>query len=472
VKIAPWKIVALAAMVIAVVGRVGGVSDIDDDEQPRTTSYTADVVVNHRWALPYDSDGFPATKPPLFNWIGAAIAGVAGFSQFTLKAPSLLATAAGLLVVGFVAASTARRITPIEAPGAIDPAAAGWLAAMAWLICPANLKLMYLARVDMMLAVFLAGAWACGTAALRQERGQSSLVAAGFWACTAGAALTKGPMALLALLYAAVAAKVLGGSWSTLRRLHVEWGLPLLLVTVGGWAWAAYRQEPVAFLHSTVEHELGKRLGETPARWAMLYNAPMYSVARFIPWSPLAVLAVLHVHPRRWREHALGPAILWTLLLLGVFMIVPARRGDHIAPIFPALAVLAACWAIDVGRKYKVTPLHVALVGLLFSAAMSWRAISDKHDMDGPNNLAFARHVRRVVGDDAIEFRVRGRVSPVQPLLGRAQGAMPATPEQKAAAKWVVRVVRPGETATVLSAPMNEIDEGKAGRLGLFEAHP
>ena len=42
-----------------------------DQAQPKTVSYTTDIIANGRWILPIELGEHKATKPPLYNWLAA-----------------------------------------------------------------------------------------------------------------------------------------------------------------------------------------------------------------------------------------------------------------------------------------------------------------------------------------------------------------------------------------------------------------
>ncbi|MEE9608696.1 MAG: hypothetical protein V3U03_13225, partial [Myxococcota bacterium] len=72
---------SIAALVWAVAARVSGPSDLWDQTQPRTVSYTTDILVNggSHWILPMEPGRRPATKPPLYNWMAAPAVKLLGF---------------------------------------------------------------------------------------------------------------------------------------------------------------------------------------------------------------------------------------------------------------------------------------------------------------------------------------------------------------------------------------------------------
>ena len=231
------------AVLLAIIGwlvitacRIAGPSDLYDKEQPRTASYTADILLHHNWMLPDDTFGIPATKPPLYNWIDVPFVALFGYQEWALKVPSLLASAAVLLCI-FLAAG--------QIPGK-SRHTLGALAGIMWLASFMTAKLMYVARPDMLVTALLVGCWVSANSILMNRRTRNG-AALTFWLCATGAALTKGPIALIPIAYLIAGAPILTGRWNSLKRAGFWWGLPLLLGVFGIWAYIAYRQEPEFF---------------------------------------------------------------------------------------------------------------------------------------------------------------------------------------------------------------------------------
>src|SRR5438046_7644326 len=65
--------------------RVIAPSALQRFDQPRTVSYTADIVVNGRWLLPRDMFGHVATKPPLVNWMAVAVVALGFWQEWEVK---------------------------------------------------------------------------------------------------------------------------------------------------------------------------------------------------------------------------------------------------------------------------------------------------------------------------------------------------------------------------------------------------
>ncbi|MCH8152894.1 MAG: hypothetical protein IH830_11050 [Planctomycetes bacterium] len=85
---------SMAALLWSIAARVLGPSDVWDQTQPKTVSYTTDIIVNggHHWILPMECAEYPATKPPLYNWLAVPMVKVLGFSSdLAHKFPSVIA---------------------------------------------------------------------------------------------------------------------------------------------------------------------------------------------------------------------------------------------------------------------------------------------------------------------------------------------------------------------------------------------
>ena len=478
-----WAVCLLATVAIVVVAAVCGPADLFDDEQPKTISYTADIVLHDRWVLPREhrpisptesGQGRPATKPPMYNWIGAGLIHLTGrWNDWVLKGPSLLAGGAILLMTGMMAGRLVRRLdrqTPLA--GELSPddrtsdfdapyagaLATGLLAAGAWIANYAGFKVVDLARPDAVLAAWMLAAWlladrlmlersvgpglrlvkassapasvtvtsisaadadavaslesdstaaeagagaATETSASPQvESATAATPAAGatsshrasriaitaglqllLWLCVAGAALTKGPPALLVPLFIVVGGRLMLGNYSSIRRTGLLWGMPVAIAIVGLWLYACWQVDAdhvrsVYFGKETVQRVgQGGPLGIVTTSWQM----PVWLIWRLLPWSVLAVAMFvitstrgwgrptgtrrakrlwLRRQVRLWSRRAPGSAILWLVLGLAMFSLSGHKRPDYLDPMMPAAAILAAMVLRSAQRAPRHEPLR------------------------------------------------------------------------------------------------------------------
>jgi 4-amino-4-deoxy-L-arabinose transferase-like glycosyltransferase len=474
----PWGRWVLLLAVAVLAARVAAPSDLYDNDQPKTVAYTVDIVEHGRWALPRDMLGRWATKPPMYNWIGVPFVAAGFTAEWALKMPSLLAAGAMLLATWRLG----RRLCPVG----LDRAALAGLAAVLWLGNLATMKHLYLARPDMVLSAFLVMAWWSGTRLLLEPAPpRRPLLQLALWLCVAGAALTKGPAALLPLLYVTLGAKLLTGQWRACLRTGIAWGLPLALLIIAAWAWSAYQVSPEHFRATFVSDEVVERVAgrERQSRFVIvleLWKMPAYFVSRFLPGSVLAILALLHIGPRHWLRHELAPAILWLLLTVGLFSLSAGKRADYLAPCYPAAAILAAGWLVQCGPRWRLTPgvavsalLAASGVMLIYLTFLSPAARSGL----GDDVTRFAGAIRQAVDGDTrgIVFRETG-YNPLQSLLGRNEGQRDPGPPQAGKARWVVEPVRAdGPPALLTSPPLPGFVEDRRAiqkRLGLYRVDP
>jgi 4-amino-4-deoxy-L-arabinose transferase-like glycosyltransferase len=361
---------SIVALVWVVAARMLGPSDAWHQSQPPTIAYTTDIIFNGNWILPRALAREPATKPPLYNWLAVPMVRLMGLaSEPAHKAPSL----AALGLCWLVMVRLGRRLRPG------DGGALGWLAAMCLVANYTFFKLGYLARPDMLLAVWLLLGWCAGTALLidagrpaaqrRLTPRRSLLLALGFWLCLGLAGLTKGPAALPLLVYAVVAARIVGGRWGALGALRPWWGLPLSLAVFGVWAIAAWRIDPQHVLGNLGGVEVVGRLtglgpeGSRLGPIAVVTTAPymvLYYLGFFFPWSVLSVLAVVRLwsrpapgSARRWRDLGstgamLNGAVIFVIVTLALYSLSASKRADYAAIAFAPAALLAAWWLLEV----------------------------------------------------------------------------------------------------------------------------
>lgn len=382
-----------ATFVIMLAARLLGPSDIHHQSQPKTVSYTIDMLVHGRWVLPVERGALPATKPPLYNWVAAPFVRVMGFdSELAHKMPSVLALIACTLAFAWLGERVLGR-------------GVGFLAATMLLTTYAMFKLGFLARPDMLLTLWLTLAWMAATKVVmgvsrqQDDRVQSaagsrqpvagetsdletSLITQPaarsahhgflvlFWLAVALAWLTKGPPALVAMVFPLLIARPIAGRLNAVHAFRWWWGVPLILAPFVAWLVAVYTIDPDHLVRTLWEDELYGRItgtqGEAPEQGPMAWITtslymPAYFLLRAAPWSALTLVAMLLLWrrdrrqggitpaPRTWR--ALGgrgawlhAAAVWIVLIVVTFSLSAGKRADYIAAAYPP-AMLLASWA-------------------------------------------------------------------------------------------------------------------------------
>jgi 4-amino-4-deoxy-L-arabinose transferase-like glycosyltransferase len=247
-----------------------------------------------------------------------------------------------------------------------------------------------------------------------------------FWLCIAGAVLSKGPGALIPLLYVLIAAIVIHRDPRVLRRIGWLWGAPLLLILVGGWAALAYQRYPHAFF-AILNEEAVKRFttGGPESIAKPLYLPAGWFLSKFAPWSILTILALALIGPRRLLKHELSPAIVWIVLAIAAFSAAPGKRADYLLPVYPAAAILAAYALVTIAERVRIPATALFVLPLLMAAYLAhWEFRRSPEAKSGHTRalIAFTRQVEQIVPrDQPLIVLVKG-YPPILSLLHRYDG--------------------------------------------------
>ncbi|MBI1368309.1 MAG: hypothetical protein GC162_06610 [Planctomycetes bacterium] len=477
-----WLLAAVALTTVTL--RILGPSDLNTKDQPRTVAYTVDMLQNHRWLWPLDMEGVPTYKPPLYNYLDAAVVGTTGvYDDWTFKLPSLLAGLATTLIVIVMA----KRMTPASDKYIVT--CASLLAGILWLANFSTIRLIYIARPDMLLCFFLVASWALATILLSEPRDDTSppnpnrrrAIALLLWICVGLAALTKGPPAFLPVIFILVNAPLTRGRIGAVRDTGILWGLPLAVGIFALWGLPAYLTIPAGFGQTLANIEYVRLTNQQSGNpyWLnfilTLWQNPFYFLARFAVWAVLFIWALVHIKPARWMRHPMGPAILWVFLVLIFYLVPSLKRDDYLIPAFAPAAIVAAWFCvIELGKARPAAAVLAGCVGLAIclGSAVNDLALRPQHgEPFGDNVRNFALEVRQhVAPDESIAFIHTG-YHPLQSYLARNQPSREPTDEQRASAKWIIQPIvdAPNLTPIVTSAPLPQvIDRREPARLGLY----
>ncbi|MGC4032890.1 MAG: hypothetical protein QM754_14370 [Tepidisphaeraceae bacterium] len=523
----------LTAAVIVFGVRWFGPHDLYEKDQPKTMAYTADMVTHGRFALPRDVIYQPATKPPMYNWIGAAAVFVSGnWSEWTLKLPTILGTVATAGVVCAVAKRRSGSVVALLAVGIFFSFGSD-------IRHGSVLRLSYLARPDMLVTAFCTAAWFCFAIAVEKPSAKTAFTPAIVgWFCVTAAALTKGPLAALPAIFGIVYALLTPpprsdlplrqeGRFTAVGRLWLHVGLPIVVLGFGAWVFAAARQDWSHVRDVMWGAEVAGRLTETPEGFAKPpYYAVMWFVTKAQPWGGVALLAMAFVAWQPRLRRTAGPAALYLAIVLLGLSLPAAKRMDYLLPAYAPAAVLIAVAAADVVRHrilgafaVLAVPLLVAavfvttnhrpvdfavpaivalaagvflvierkrpvpvavlaivpvvLVGLLGKAQLTKSLEAKGHWSD--RAVAFTKALRKAVRPEQSLVIINRGKHPLLTLLGRHQGSY-LTPADLKNAEWVVLPEQPDLSPILLSDPLPEgfaeVENRPLVRLGLYRNVP
>jgi 4-amino-4-deoxy-L-arabinose transferase-like glycosyltransferase len=173
--------------------------------------------------------------------------------------------------------------------------------------------------------------------------------AAGFWLAAAAGILLKGPIAPMVLALAALALCLAERRAAWLRAVKPGWGIPLLLAAVLPWFVAIGIATHGKFFAQAVGGDLGHKLaggaeahGGIPGLHLLLL--PILAFPSTVP--------VLGALPGAWaarRDAATRFLLAWIVPSWIVFEAVPTKLPHYTLPLYPALFLLAARFALGPG---------------------------------------------------------------------------------------------------------------------------
>ena len=243
----------------------------------------------------------------------------------------------------------------------------------------------HIAKTDAALLASVAAAMGLfGTCYLRPTAFRAKDAAA-FWLILGVSILLKGPIgpmvALLAGVTLAVADK--GAPWW--RALRPAWGVPLMLAVALPWLVAIGIATEGRFFSQAVG---GDMLGKVGAGEEKHWGPPGFYLLSFAIAAFPGAWVVLAALPGAWRDR-LNPAtrflLAWVVPSWLLFEAVQTKLPHYVLPMFPALMLLGAAWALDPLRRPApgwLRGLGVAAVagvagGLaLLAVGLPWRLVS------------------------------------------------------------------------------------------------
>jgi 4-amino-4-deoxy-L-arabinose transferase-like glycosyltransferase len=286
------------------------------------------------YVLPLRNGNEIPSKPPLFHWLAAAAAALAGeVSELSTRAPSVAAAA---LTVGVTAWLGTRMFSPIA--GCVAAIVLG--SSVTFFVAATS------ARVDMVLAAAITLALA---AFYLDWSGRRRGLGHAFHAAVAAAVLAKGPIGfvlpwlVLSVFLAATRDRDYARS---LRPLHAMTWLALPVV----WYVCAYALAGDAFVAKQLVQENFQRLLDAEGG-ATGHVKPFYAHVPLLlggvaPWSLMGIAAAVYGSRQCFtvQSRSLLFLLVWVVAPLAILSLAGSKRAVYMLPSYPACALLVAWW--------------------------------------------------------------------------------------------------------------------------------
>jgi dolichol-phosphate mannosyltransferase len=324
----------LPIMIFFMLGQRG----LNEPDEGRYAEIAREMAVSGDWLVPHLNGFEHFQKPPFIYWATAAAFKIFGFNEWAARLPSALAAWGTVLLTFFLT----RRL---------------WGATRAHSACTLLMSMLGLfmsARLlipDTTMAFWILAS----ITALALER------RAWFFVCMGLGFLTKGPMALVVPLAAA-----LGQSFFGRRRKNWPWvtGLFATLLISLSWFLVMAAQRPELFdyflRYELVERFASTSHGRSKPWW---FFVPVLLVA-LLPWT-LSLPRLIQITWLQFKTRTVssrqGLLLGWVLLPLLILSLAGSKLPTYILPLLPGLAIgLSALW-IDTRRTLQIALPAIAL---------------------------------------------------------------------------------------------------------------
>ncbi|MCW3481185.1 glycosyltransferase family 39 protein [Neisseriaceae bacterium JH1-16] len=351
-----WVLLGWLALAVVWFGSLGYRALIHPDEG-RYASISLEMLQGGDWLTPHLNGFLYFEKPILQYWMGALSFAVFGINEFAARFWPGLTGFLTVVAVGI----TGRRLWGEQAGLFAALTAAG----STWIIGNSHFL-----TLDMGLTFFLTVALCGFLVAQRDEASDTERRNAMWltWAAMAGATLSKGLVGLVIPGATLVLYSLTTWQWTFWRRMHWASGLVLFFALTAPWFVAVSLKNPGFFDFFFIREHFQRFLTTEAKRTGPLYYFVPVLIVGLLPWTTL-LPAMLNTGLRREPGKAFQPLrllLIWSVFVFVFFSISKSKLPSYILPMFPALALLAARYFIEIDaaklKRHLLFPMAFWLI--------------------------------------------------------------------------------------------------------------
>ncbi|WP_380065612.1 ArnT family glycosyltransferase [Dankookia sp. GCM10030260] len=239
----------------------------------------------------------------------------------------------------------------------------------------------HIAKTDAALLASVAAAMGIFAQAYLRPEHFTARQAAGFWLVLGASILLKGPVGPMVPLLAGITLAVIDKRAPWLRALRPGWGLPLMVAAAAPWFVAIGIATEGRFFEQAVGGDMLSKIGSGEEKHG---GPPGFYLLTFGIAAFPGAWIVLCALPTAWRDRLNPPTrflLAWIVPSWLVFEAVSTKLPHYTMPMYPALMLLGAAWAMDPLRRrparwwrwFALAALALAALGLALAAqAAGW----------------------------------------------------------------------------------------------------
>jgi len=301
--------------------------------EPREGLVVKEMSASGNLILPVVNGEYIPFKPPLFHWLALLAGSVFGrIDEFTLRLPSALLAAAGVLMIY----GAGRRLWGGNAglvAGVVLATSAEW-----WQAGTDT-------QVDMTLAFFITAACLYFYFLYRQ-REFGLIPCLGLPLLLGLATLAKGAVGVAVPCLVLLIFLCLRRDLAFVKKLHPFASAGVFFLVAGSWYGAALWQGGTAFFFRQIVDENFRTAAGTYGHYQPVYYYLPILLENSLPWSfffpPLALF--IYSQRRKLSERAFLFPLIWFFAVFIFFTASLGKRGVYILPLYPAVALVLGAW--------------------------------------------------------------------------------------------------------------------------------
>ncbi|GGC65641.1 glycosyl transferase [Siccirubricoccus deserti] len=208
-----------------------------------------------------------------------------------------------------------------------------------------------IAKTDAALLATIAAAMGLFAQAYLRPRQFTARQAAAFWLMLGLGVLLKGPIGPMVPLLAGITLAVADREAPWLRALRPLWGVPLMIATAAPWFVAIGIATEGRFFSEAVGGDMLSKIGSGEEKH---WGPPGFYLLSFGIAAFPGAWIVLCALPAAWRDRLSPPTrflLAWVVPSWLVFEAVQTKLPHYTMPLYPALMLLGAAWAMDPLRQ-------------------------------------------------------------------------------------------------------------------------
>lgn len=304
-----------------------------EPDEARYAEISREMVATGDWTTPRLNDLKYFEKPPLQYWATAMAYRIFGVEQWTAR---LYSTTLGFLGV-LVVYGLGRRLWKETAGLYASIVVTG---SLLWV------SVGHINLLDVGLTFWLTAALACFLIAQNDPTAvdRRRLWMIGSWAAIALAVLSKGPVALALPAFAIAVYSAVQRDFELWRRLHLGWGLTVVLAICSPWFVRVSMHNPEFAQFFFIHEHLARYLTKVHQRYEpWWYFIPILLIGS-LPWTWAMVRGVIAGWRVDNRDRPFHPArflIVWSACVFLFFSGSDSKLPPYILPMMPPLALLA-----------------------------------------------------------------------------------------------------------------------------------